>query len=429
MDRTIEKKRGSSARWSAIGVLVAGVVGLLGWQLASRAGTTRLRVDPERLTTDVVREGEFLEYYPFDGTVEAVTSVYLDVDQGGRVDQIFVADGQHVNQGDLILRFSNASLQRTAIDTESQLLYSLDTQRNSEFDRAETKLVLKESLLDLDHQLLDAEKRFRRYDALMKSGNSAISVETFETARDDYQYLKQKRDLMMARMHEEDLLSQRQIAEVQRSIDRLNTSMALLARIVKSLEVRAPISGYLSTIDAHVGQNIGPGQRIGQIDLLDHFKVRLSVDQYYITRVAVGTPGHLDLDGQIWNLTVQKIYPEVKQNAFEADAVFAGAAPSSLKRGQTVTVELTFGSPSRSLTVAKGGFYQYSSGRWVYLIASDGRSARRADVRLGRQNPRQVEVLEGLRAGDRIITSAYDAFNGADELEFTEPIATQRDRS
>jgi HlyD family secretion protein len=388
----------------------------------SRSGSWHLRVDSSRLTTAQVHEGAFLEYYPFDGTVEPATSVYLDVEQGGRVEEIVAEGGQHVEKGDLILRFSNATLQRTAIDTETQLLYNLDIQRNTQYDRQQSTLLLKESLLDLDHQILDEQNKFRRYDKLIKDGNTALSVEAYETVRNQLRYLQDRRALMAERIRKEEQLSARQIAQAKQSIDRLNTSLELLGRIVKSLEVRAPIAGYLSTINAQVGQNVTPGQRIGQIDLLDKLKVSVSVDQYYISRVHVGTMGRLFLDGQTWDVRVQKIYPEVKQGVFMADAVFVGPLPASLKRGQSLTIELTFGAPSRALVVSKGGFFQETAGRWVYLVSKDGHSARRTDVRLGRQNPLQVEVLEGLRAGDQIVTSSYETFNHADELQFTAPI-------
>jgi HlyD family secretion protein len=144
--------------------------------------------------------------------------------------------------------------------------------------------------------------------------------------------------------------------------------------------------------------------------------------------VVVDTPGHVTLDGKSWEVKVQKVYPEVKNSLFEADIVFADAVPPTLKRGQTVTVELSFGEPSQTLIVSKGGFFQQTAGRWVYLIAKDGASAQRADVTLGRQNPRQVEVLEGLKEGDRIITSGYDSYNSADELRFSEAIQNRKDK-
>jgi HlyD family secretion protein len=418
VDRSIEKKRGSPRRWVVIATLA--LVGLaVGWQVLSRAGSTRLKVDSSRLTTAVVQQGEFLEYYPFDGSVEPATSVFLDIEGGGRVDEIFVEGGQHVEKGDLILRFSNAQLQRTSIDTETQLLYNLDIQRNTQFNRAQSTLLLKETLLDLDRQIQELDKKFQRYAVLMKDGNTAVSVELFETTRDQLTYLKNKRALLAERIRQEDEMSAQQLAQAKHSIERLNASMELLGKIVQSLDVRAPISGWLSTIDAQVGQNITAGKRIGQVDLLDRFKIRVKIDQYYISRVEIGTRGHVDVDGKIWDVAVQKIYPEVKQSAFEADVVFSGASPEGLKRGQTLTAELSFSAPSHSLTVAKGGFYQQTSGRWVYLVSKDGRSARRTNVRLGRQNPREVEVLEGLREGDRIITSGYDTYNGVDELKFT----------
>jgi len=428
MDRVIEKRPASATRWVGLAAGALGVV-LVGWLLLARTGSSRLTIDSSRITTAVVQKTEFLEYYPFDGTVQPATSVYLDVEEGGRVDEILVEGGQHVEKGDLILKFSNTALQRTSIDTETSLLYNLDIQRTSEVDRAQSGLILREQLLDLKHQILDAQAKLHRYDELIKDGNTAISQETYELQRNQVKYLEDHRDLLEERIRRDDEHTKELLGQVRHSIDRLNTSLELLGKIVKSLEVRAPISGYLSTIDAEIGQNIPAGQRIGQIDLLDKFKVRVKIDQYYIARVQLGTTGRVNLDDRNWDVKVTKIYPEVKNSAFEADVVFTGAVPDSLKRGQTLTVELTFGAPTQTVTVSKGGFLQQTSGRWVYLISADGRSAHRVDVRLGRQNPRQVEVLEGLREGDRIITSGYDTFNGVDQLNFNEPLKASRDRT
>jgi HlyD family secretion protein len=427
VDKPIEKKPRSKLQWVVIGVLV--LVGLLVvQQVISRSGSSRLRIDSTRITTGIVGQGTFREYYPFDGSVEPFTSVYLDIEEGGRVEKIFAEGGAHVEKGELILRFSNAQAQRTSIETETRLLETLDTNRNTEFNSARASLLQQEALLDLDHEIIDAEAKFKRYDALMKNPDSPISREQYETTRDQLDYLKHRRTLLKERMRQEEILSDNQIAQAKKSIVRLNENMELLNRIVQSLEVRAPISGYLSTIDAQVGQNINRGQRIGQIDLLDKFKIRARIDQLYISRVVVDTPGHVTLDGKSWDVKVQKVYPEVKNSLFEADIVFVDAVPESLKRGQTVTVELSFGAPSQTLIVSKGGYYQQTGGRWVYLLSKDGKSARRVEVKLGRQNPRQVEVLEGLTDGDRIITSGYDTYNNADELTFSEAIKTTQEK-
>jgi HlyD family secretion protein len=426
MDRVIEKKGRTPLQW---GLMAAGTVlaMVVAWQLVSRTGSNRLRVDATRVTVGAVQKAEFREYYPFDGTVEPAVSVYLDIEEGGRVEQIVAEGGQPVKKGDLILRFSNAQAQRTAIETETRLLETLDAYRGTEFTSSQSTILRQEALLELDHQIIDVEAKFRRYDALMGTANSPISREVYETTRDQLKFLKDKRNLMQERMKQEEQLNDNRLKLARDSISKLNESRELLNRIVKSLDVRAPISGHLSTIDAQVGQNINRGQRIGQIDLLDRFKIRARIDQFYISRVQVGTPGHVNLDGRNWDVEVQKVYPEVKQNTFEADVTFSGEVPPTLKRGQTVTVELSFGSPAQSLIVPKGGFYQQTGGRWVYLIARDGKTARRAEVKLGRQNPRQVEVLEGLREGDLVLTSGYDAYNNADELRFSEPLNAAKD--
>ena len=424
MDRVIEKKSRTPLQW----ILVAAgavIVAVVAWQIFARTGSARLRVDSTRMTTGTVEKAEFREYYPFDGTVQAAETVFLDIEEGGRVDKIFVEGGQMVKQGDLILRFSNAQAQRTSIETETRLLETLDAQRNTEFNRAQSTILLQEQLLDLEHQIVDIEAKFNRYDTLMKTANSPISREAYETTRDQLSYLRNRRDLMKERIRQEEILSANQVQQAKKSITRLNENLDLLNRIVQALDVRAPISGKLSTINAQIGQNINRGQSIGQIDVPGTFKVRARIDQFYLNRVQVGTPGHVNLDGKNWAVKVQKIYPDVKQNVFEADVFFDGETPETLRSGQTVTVELSFGSPSQSLIVPKGGFYQQTGGRWVYLISEDGKTAHRAEVKLGRQNPRQVEVLEGLKEGDRIVTSGYDSYNNADELRFSEAVAKQ----
>jgi HlyD family secretion protein len=421
MDRIIEKKKWSTGRL----LLIFGsstVILALAWMIFNQAGKTRLKVDTSRMTIARVEYGEFQEYYPSSGWVEPETSVFLDVEEGGRVDEIFVEGGQFVRKGDLILRFSNVALQRQSIDTETRLLENLDQQRNTQFIRTQSQLLLKEALLDLEYQILELEKKYKRYQALMQQKQNNLSIEQFEAVRDELDYRREKRSLLQERIRQEDLLGKQQLIQANQSIERLDVALELLNMIVESMDVRAPITGHLSSIDAEIGQNINKGQRIGQIDVLDRFKIRVEIDQYYLTRVNIGTRGKFELDGNTYAVVVKKIYPEVTNNIFRVDLAFDGEPPSALRRGQELTVELSFSEPSQSLMVAKGGFYQQTSGRWVYLISADGASARRTAIRLGRQNPRHVEVLEGLQEGDRIITSGYDSFNEVDELQFNQSI-------
>jgi HlyD family secretion protein len=419
MDRRLERPRFPPRRIALLGAAALVLGSALFW-IATRSGTTSLRVESARLTTAKVEHGEFRDYYPIDGRVEPATTVYLDVEEGGRVEQILVAGGHPIAKGELIMRLSNANLQRSAIETETRLIENLDLLRNTELTRAQSSLELKDALLDLEHQIVDVENRYARLQRLGAEG--AVSVEMLDTTRNDLSRLHGKRDLLEQRIERENVLGRNQVTQAKESIERLTTSRDLLRRIVDSLEVRAPIDGFLSSIDAEVGENIAPGRRIGQIDQLDAFKMRAHIDQYYLSRVEVGTPGKLELDGKTYAVAVKRIYPEVVNDTFTVDLDFSDTVPPGLRRGQRLTIELSFGASTRSLIVERGGFMQNSGGRWVYLVSEDGRTARRAPVRFGRQNPRYVEVLEGLRPNDRIVTSTYSTFNDVDELEFTEPV-------
>lgn len=420
MDKPIKKKTWTAGRITFLVICVL-VIASLAYLYASRSGKPRLKVDPSRMTFSKVGYGEFREYYPFDAKVEPVTSVYLDVETGGRVEQIYAEGGKFVNKGDPILRFSNASLQRNSIDTESRLLETLDIQRNTQFSREQNTLVQKENLLNLNYQIADLERKYKRYKAL-DDAPSVIPKEELQNLEDQLNYKIKQKELLEERIRQEERLTQIQLEQARQSIQRLNKSLDLLAKTVESLDVRAPISGYLSSIDAEVGQNIGPGKRIGQIDLLDKLKLRAGIDQYYIAKVALGTKGKFTLEGNTYEVAVEKIYPEVKDDKITVDMSFVGEIPQGIKRGQTLTVELDFSESGKSLVVPKGGFYNQTNGRWVYLMSEDRMSASRANIRTGRQNPRDVEVLEGLREGDWIVTSGYDSFNEVDTLVFPQAV-------
>ena len=419
MDRVIEKKKWPLARVLAI-LAAVGLIVVVSYLVVTSTGTSRLKVDPSRMTFAKVTQGEFLEYIPINGIVTPETTVFLDIEEGGRVEEIFVEGGGPIRKGDLILRFSNAALQKESINAESRLLDNLNQLRNTKISLAEKKLVLEDSLLDLNYQIVDLERKHNHYETLAKTGD--VAEDEYVALRNRLHYLKEKRELLKKRILQEEVLRQQQLQQVDESIERVNRSLDIMGRTLESLDVRAPISGHLSTLKAEIGQSFHRGARVGQIDRLDSFKVRAQIDQYYISKVFIGLSGNFDYDGRPYRVDIQKIYPEVTNDTFEVDMAFSGKAPEGIKRGQTLQVNLSLGNPKKSMMVTKGGFYQQTAGRWAYLIAEDRKVARRTDIRVGRQNPRHFEVLEGLREGDWIITSGYGAYNRVDELEFTQAI-------
>ena len=419
MDKAIEKKTWTLKKVITIGVVCTMLVSL-GYLTYSKSGKSRLKVDPTRMTMSQISQDEFLEYIPINGTVLPLTTVFLDIEEGGRVDEIFVEGGNPIEKGDLILQFSNASLHQQSIDSESRLVENLNQLRNTKFSLAEKKLTLQDKLLDMDYEIMDLERTCRQYEMLKETGD--IAEDRYVAEKDKLDYMNKKRALLKERISQENILREQQLKQVDDSIERVTRSMEITGRMLDRLEVRAPISGHLSTLKADIGENISKGERIGQIDLLGDFKVRASMDQYYISRVVTGQPGTFIFDGQSFTLTVQKIYPEVANDTFEADMAFNGDIPEGIIRGQSLQINLSLSNPEKCLIIPKGGFYQETSGRWAYVISEDRQTAFRTDILIGRQNPGSLEVLEGLREGDWIITSGYGTFNKVDELVFPEAL-------
>jgi HlyD family secretion protein len=422
LDRKIEKKGITPKRLITI-IVICAVIGFLTYQVIIRSGKTRLKVDPTRITISEVGYGEFRDYYPFDGRVVPEKTVYIALEQGGRVDEIVAEGGKSIKEGDLILRLSNPIVQRQNISNETMLREQINTARNSQILAEQSKSTFKENLLLKEYDIKKMERQFERYKAL-RAEKIAVSEESFEDLRDNLEYRKKSLAIYKERVKRETILLERQLEQNEKALERYNLSLNLLAQSIESLNVTAPISGHLSEISAEVGQNLNTGQVIGQVDVLDKFKIIALIDQYYFSKVAVGTRGKFSVDGKNYEVEVTKTFSAIQNDQFRVDLAFIGDLPEGIKRGHTLSIELEFNEAEKSLMVKKGGFFQETSGRWVYLISEDGKTAHRQDMRVNRNNPRYVEVVEGegLKEGDWVITSGYDTFKEADELIFTEPL-------
>jgi HlyD family secretion protein len=419
MDRKITKKKWSVQKIISIAVGIGFVILLLLLQFVGSSGT-QLKIDESRISIAQIKESEFLEYIPITGRVQPKTTVYLDLEEGGIVEHINIQGGAPVKKGDLILTFTNATAQQRNIDSESRQLDTLNLLRTQKFNLTQQDLQRKEQLLDLNKELDDAKHRFEQMEQLRSS--NVVSKDEIRMAKENYEYLMDKNELLKERIRRENRLREQQEQSIDESIERTINSLKTLSKIMDSLQLRAPIDGQLSSMNAEVGQSFARGQRIGQVDQLDGFKVRADIDQFYISRVSEGQTGTFEFNGQTYQLKINKIFPEVVNNVFQADMEFVDELAEGIKRGQSLQIELNLSESSKAKMVAKGGFYRHTSGRWVYKISKDGLMATRVPIVPGRQNPQSFEILEGLDVGDWIITSGYDTYNDVDSLKFAEPI-------
>ncbi len=417
MDRKIEKKWWSRKRIIQLSSIAIFLIFIFYLLFSTDAGS-RLNVSSERITISEVFKGPFQVYIPLSGTVLPIKTFYLDAIEGGRVEKVVREAGNYVNKGDTILYLTNTNLLLDIMYREAGLFEQRNNLRNSRLEMERNSLTLEAELAKLNYQISVAERKFNRNKTLLD--RELIPEEEFEDSRDEYEYLIKEKELTVKTQYQDSIFRSQQIQMLEQSVERIQTNLEFVRQNQENLILRAPVSGQLTSLDADVGQSKREGERLGQIDILDGFKVRAEIDEYYIARLEVGLPGNFDLAGSTYQLKVTKIYPEVRDGRFAVDMEFVGTPPEDIRRGQTVHIRLALGDLSECLQLPRGGFYQNTGGNWAYVLDKSGDIAVKREIRLGRMNPKVFEVLEGLDAGEKVITSSYDNFGDVDKIVLKE---------
>ncbi len=412
MDRKIEKKRFTPRR-IALGGLAVAVIAFGAYALLS-VNPSSLNVDAEKLTLAQVTHGPFLEYIVEQGEVMPLRTIYLDAVEGGRVEEVYVLEGSQIEEGTPILRLSNATLQLSVMQREADLFREVNRLRETRVTMEQRRLNLRATLVELDYRVRQAEREHARQDEMFKA--DLTSRKEYDEARDNLEYLTRNRDVTVETLRQDSLYQTIQIQQLEESIDRLRLNLELIKQNQENLTIRAPITGLLSSLIAEVGESKPGGERLGQIDVEDEFKVRAAIDEHYIARIRTGQTGSFDFAGGTYDLVIDRVYPEVIEGQFEADMVFPEGMPDGLRRGQTLQVRVALGELVDAMQVPRGGFYQKTGGRWIYVLDPAGEFAVRRQIRLGRQNSQYFEVLEGLEEGETVITSMYDNFGDMERL-------------
>ncbi|GJM33725.1 MAG: ABC transporter permease [Saprospiraceae bacterium] len=413
MDRKIESKTWTWQRIT-LGVVAIGAVFFLLTAIYRDAGVSRLNVEMERLLVDTVNSGVFKEYITLFGVVEPIKTVYLDAVESGKVEEVFVENGAFVEKDQQIMRLSNLELQLNVLNQEAQIVNQINDIRQTSILMEQQSLNLKEEALDVTYRIDLLGKRTDRSAKLYK--DSVISEVEFQETQDEYEHLLRRNKLLQATIEKDSLFQVMQTNQMATTLDLMQRNLEFARNSLGNLTVRAPISGQLSSLDTELGELISRGDRIAQIDILENYKIRARIDEFYISRIFPQQEGNFTMNNQEYTLRIHRIYPEVVNGSFDVDMVFVGKSPDNIKRGQTISLKLSLSDDTQARLLAKGGFYQSTGGKWVYVLSSDGKTARKRSIVVGRQNPNYYEVLEGLDDDDIVIVSSYENYGDKDEL-------------
>jgi HlyD family secretion protein len=413
VDRVIAKKTWTRKRIITIGA-ITGVLALGAWGYFMTAGKNRLNVDAERITINEVKNASFQEFIPVNGVVLPITTIYLDALEGGRVEEKFVEDGAVMKKGEPILRLSNTDLELSLVNQETSV-YNLLTQMQISQNAARQNTISKlNQMTDVDNSLKEAERIYKLNKTLYDQ--KVIGLQEFRQSENNYNYQVEKKRLTQQILRQDSSSVRVESDQARLSYGRTQNALEVMRKKVGDLVVRAPVDGQLTSLDAEIGQSKNKGERLGQIDVLSGFKVRVDVDEHYISRIYTGLVGAFTFAGNDYKLKIKKVYTQVTNGRFQVDMEFDGPAPQGVRRGQTLQIRLALSDETRALLMAKGGFYQQTGGNWVFKVSEDGKTAYKVDVQLGRQNPDYYEVLQGLQPGDRVVTSSYENYVNMQEL-------------
>lgn len=408
------KKKHWIVRYKAY--LAAGVVviALAAYTISLQFRPQVMHVAPEEVSIATVESTDFREYIESQGIVEPIMSLKVNSRINGYVARIVAEEGAFVEQGDTLLLLSNPDLLADLEEAESALRQQLITYRQEEIEMEQKTLTLRKQVLENQYELQRLQDNFALSEEEFRMGIK--SKAELRIAEQEYDYKKRAAELEQQSLRHDSTATvlRRQLIDAARrqEIEKFNRSRERLKETI----VRAPASGQLSSLQIVPGQQVNTGEEIGEIKVTNRYKVRITPNEYYINRITAGLPARATLRGETYPMVVRRVVPEVKENSFTAELAFSGATPKELRIGQTVRISIEIGSPEKTLAVPRGDFYSATGGQWIFKLDSDGHRAVKTYIQLGRQNPKQYEVMDGLKAGDRVITSGYARFENAEEL-------------
>jgi len=411
MDRKVIRKK-SKTKPVLLAVAIMAIVGFVGWQFSHKISGKSLSVDSNRIVVSTVVSGTFEDFIPVRGRVAPAKTVFLDAIEGGRVERILVEDGAQLSAGSLIVELSNASLQLNVLGNEARVAEQLNNMRSIELSLEQNRLRHKSNIIDIEYQIKLLTRQLAREQELVTSG--AVSQSAFDDTKDTLNWYQQRLLVTQESQTSDTRMQEEQLKFLKATSQRLESNLEISRQNLDNMNVKAPVNGKLSGFNIEIGQSIGRGERLGQIDTPNDYKVTAYIDEFYLGRVDIGQRAVF----KEYQLTIKKIYPQVQNGQFEVDFAFVGEQPSGIRRGQTIQTKLTLGDASKAVLIPNGAFYQDTGGNWIFVVTESGDEAVRRPVRLGRRNNQFIEVIEGLELGEQVVTSPYSSYQDMHRLNF-----------
>ena len=406
MDKKIQKRKWTVKRIATYGGITL-FASFIAYQLIFADRRASVKIDKDKITISTVQKGVFQEFIPQTGTIEPSRTIYLDAIEGGTIKRVVAESGAMLKEGDVILELSNLNRELQVLGQEATFNESITRVRDTRLNITRNDLEQRQTLALIDNQLQILEPQYIRQKQLYEK--KLIAKQDFEKTEADYKYNLERRKITYEVYKNDSVDRIRQLRELSYSERKMTQSLEGVGKILDNLTIRAPMDGQLSRPQLDPGQNVAQGQRLGQVDIVGSYKVRVPIDELYLPRITTGLHATTTFNNKDYSLEIMYIYPTIQNGRFDVDMVFQGEVPQGIRRGQSLRLRIELGQSSEELLLPVGGFYKDTGGNWVFVLEGDNRAVRR-NIKLGRKNTEHFEVIEGLQPGDKVVTSSYENF-------------------
>ncbi len=377
-------------------------------------GPSRFRVDSERIQIAEVQDDKFMEYVDVEGLVQPILTIKVNTREAGSVLRIVKDEGSLVKKGDTILVLDNPELIRTIDDQRDEWEKQRYTYKEREIEMEQKTLTLKQQTLTSQYEMNSLKKKMALENEEFKMGIK--SKAELEVAQDEFNFKLKKTALEMESLQHDSAMTVIRKELLRNDLHREQKKYERSTERLENLVVKAPIDGQLSFVRVTPGQQVSAGESMAEVKVLDAYKIHTQLSEYYIDRITTGLPATVTYQGKRFGLKITKVVPEVKDRMFDVDLVFTDEIPENVRVGKSFRVQIELGQAEKALVIPRGNFYQQTGGQWIFKVNKDQTKAVKVPITIGRQNPKQYEVMEGLQPGDLVITTGYDTFGDAEEL-------------
>ncbi len=415
MDRKIEKKKGIRPKHIGIAAGIFVVLGLISMSVFG-SKLSVYKVEKDKLTISTVNKAVFNDYISLNGTVEPISTIYVNSKERGTIEEKYVENGVMVNEGDVILKLSNPELLLEIQNAEATFAEQQNSYNKQLVDINKRKIELTQQRMTSDLEVKQMKREYQQNEAMYNDGMG--TKEDYLRAKENYEMQLSRNHFLVESQQQDSIYQITQLKQLKESMDINKLNLREKQKRADKLLIRASTSGQLGNFNEELGQTVSANQSIGVISVLTDHKITADVDEHYIDRVRENLTGNIDRNADDFQLHIRRVYPEVRDGQFKVDLVFDNEKPENIRTGQTYYVKLQLGSAVEAIMIPRGSFFQSTGGQWVFVLDESGDFAIKRSIKIGKQNPQFYEIVEGLQEGESIITSSYETFGDAEKIVF-----------